>query len=304
MQTLTAEQVLGSAKRKAETARVNLEEAQVRASAGLTSTNDVTKAALQLATSQGQVATTQGNVDRAYIALSFLVGARVSPPLVPPDNTTRAAQRYEESQRNQVKSALERRQDTLRAAQDRRPDVRSAHEKTEALRDSAREPLYRLIPTLSASGQIRFVPDPIGSEKAVDEQVSLNLSWQIFDAGVRYAERRQRLAQAQGSDLDERLLRRSVQADLEAAIAALRAARANATAATMAVTTAQKNAEETLILYRQGLAKAIEVNDANDKQFEAEVTQASAKLTMEQAYLDLRNALGFGPIDEESGSPP
>jgi len=44
---------------------------------------------------------------------------------------------------------------------------------------------------------------------------------------------------------------------------------------------------------------ALEVTDANAKRFDAEVSQASAKLSMEQAYLELRFALGLGPIDEE-----
>jgi outer membrane protein TolC len=56
-------------------------------------------------------------------------------------------------------------------------------------------------------------------------------------------------------------------------------------------------------LYQQGLASAFEVSDANDKRFDAEVTQAAAQLQMEQAYLDLRNALGFGPLDEPKGAP-
>jgi outer membrane protein TolC len=303
IQALTAESVVTSAQRKVDTAKLNLEAARARADAGLASTNDVTKAELQVSTSQGQAANAEGNMNRAYIALSFLVGMRIEPPLVPPDSTTRAAQRYESAPSNQVKTALDRRERALEAAQDRRPDVRSLHERTEALRYSAREPLYRLIPSLSASGQLRFVPDPLGSEKALDEQIGLNLSWQIFDAGFRYADRRQRVAQLESSELDEKLLRRSVESDIRLALAALRAARANFEAASDAVTIAQRNTEETLILYNQGLAKAIEVNDANDKQFEAEVTRDSAKLTMEQAYLDLRFALGFGPLDGEAGGP-
>ena len=303
VQALALEGVLNSAKRKADTAKLNLETAHARAEAGMASTNDVTKAELQVATSQGQVATAEGNVAKTYISLSFLVGQKVTAPLVPPDNTTRAAQRYEDSQRNQVKSALDRRASTvLKAAQNRRPDVRSLHEKTEALRYSAKEPLYRLIPSISAAGQLRFVPDPLPSEKTIDEQVSVNLTWPIFDAGFRYADRRQRIAQLESSEFDEKLLQRSVQTDLELALASLRAARANFTAAGEAVTIARKNTEETLILYKQGLARAIEVNDANDKQFEAEVTQEAGKLTMEQAYLDLRNALGFGPLDEDAGA--
>jgi outer membrane protein len=297
VQALTAERVLASAQRKVDSAKLNVESSKARADAGLASTNDVTKAELQLATSMGQIANAQGNVTRTSVSLAFLVGTKIDAALVPPDTTTRAAQRYEQTQTNQVKVALDRRERALKAAQDRRADVRSLHERTEALRHSAREPLYRLLPSVSAQGQLRFVPDPLASEKAVDEQVSVNLSWQIFDGGFRYADRKQRLAQLQSSELDEQLLRRSVQNDVELALASLRAARANFAAAADAVAAAEKNMEETRILYSQGLAREIEVNDANDQQFQADVTRESAKLTMEQAYLDLRYALGFGPID-------
>ena len=303
VQALATERVLDSAKRKAATAQLNLDETQARAQAGLTSTNDVTKAQLQLATSNGQVANAKGNVDKAYISLGFLVGQKVDPPLVPPDATTAAAKRYEEAQRTQqAKSALQRHEDAIKAAVNRRPDVRSAHERTEALRYSAQETLYRLIPSVSAAGQLRFVPDPLASEKAVDETVTLNLTWTIFDAGFRYADRRQRLAQVASSELDEKALVRSVASDLDTARAALQAARASVEAATIAVAAAKQNIEETLILYKQGLAKALEVTDANDQQFQADVTLESARLTMEQAYLDLRNALGYGPLDEDMGT--
>ncbi|MEA2751569.1 MAG: hypothetical protein QOI41_5712, partial [Myxococcales bacterium] len=65
-----------------------------------------------------------------------------------------------------------------------------------------------------------------------------------------------------------------------------------------AVAASQKLVEEEEILYRQGLARAIEVTTANSQRFDAEVSRASAKLSMEQAYLDLRFALGLAPIDE------
>jgi outer membrane protein TolC len=301
IQALTAEGVLQSAQRKLDAAKLNLETSQARAQSGLASVNDVTKAELQLATSQGQIANTQGNVRRAYIALSFLVGQRVEGPLVPPDTTTQAAQRFEQARSNQVKTALERRERAVAAAEQRRPDVRSLHEKNAALAASASEPLYRLIPSVNAAGQLRFVPDPLASEKALDEQASINLSWQLFDAGVRYADRDQRRAQLESSRLDEKLLRRSVQNDIELALATLHAARENFTAAAAAATAAQKNGEETSVLYQQGLATAFEVSDANDKRFDAEVTRAAAQLQMEQAYLDLRAALGFEPL--ERGEP-
>jgi outer membrane protein TolC len=294
--------VLASAERKLQAAQLNLETAQARSQAGLASSNDATKAELQLATSRGQVENARGNVQRTYVALSFLLAAKVEGPLIAPDNTTRAAQSFEQAPNNQVKNALERRTHALAAAEGRRPDVRALAEKNAGLAAAANEPLYRLIPSVNASGQLRFNPDPLGSEKAVDEQASLNLSWQVFDAGFRYADRKQRLAQLESAKLDEKLLRRSVQNDIELALTALRTARANYRWAEQAAAAARKNAEETKVLYDQGLARAIEVSDASDKQFDADVSRAAAKLSMEQAYLDLRSALGFGPLDERKGT--
>jgi outer membrane protein TolC len=185
MSALASDRVLTAAKRKLETSKANLESAQARVQAGLASSNDVTKAELDLQTSLQQVTSAEGAVVRAFLDLGFLIGQKVDPPLIAPDQTTRAAAAYEQARGNQVKSALERRADALNRALDRRPDVRSSHERTEALKLSASEPLYRLAPSLNASGQVRAVPDPAATEKAVDESVSLNLVWNIFDAGIR-----------------------------------------------------------------------------------------------------------------------
>jgi outer membrane protein TolC len=287
--TLSTERLLESAKRRLESATANQDNAQARAQAQLASVNDVTRAQIEVASAASSVAGAQGNVDRAYVALGFLVGQKLAPPLVPPDRTTKAAAAAEASTPAQLQAALER-----------RPDLRSAHEKTQASQDFAREPLYRLAPTVGASAQVRADPDPVGTARAVDETVTLNLTWSIFDAGFRYADRRTRLAQAESTALDESLLRRSVAADVDTALVSLRAARETLRIADDAVAAAQRNVDETEILYRQGLARAIEVTDANQSRFVAEVTRESARLSMEQAYLDLRQALGYGPLDEEA----
>ncbi|MFI5299286.1 MAG: TolC family protein, partial [Polyangiales bacterium] len=63
------------------------------------------------------------------------------------------------------------------------------------------------------------------------------------------------------------------------------------------VAAAKKNVDETAVLYKQGLARAIEVTDATASVFDAEITYETAKVSMEQAYFDVRQALGFGPLD-------
>jgi outer membrane protein TolC len=210
-----------------------------------------------------------------------------APALALPDRTTEAASHFESNPDDQVRVAL-----------DRRPDLRSAHERTAALRASASEPYYRLAPTLSASGQTRLIPDPLATERGHEETITLNLQWNIFDAGFRYADRRTRSAQAESQALDESLLRRSIENDIKTALVSLQAAREAFKIANDAVTLAQRSSEETQILYRQGLARAIELTDATAQRFDAEVTRATAKLSMEQAYLDLRLAVGLGPTDD------
>jgi outer membrane protein TolC len=288
LQALTAERVLEAAARRLDRARANQQNAEARAAAGLASINDATRAALEVANSAREVATAEGRVGTAYLNLGYLMNRRAAAgSLVAPDRTTQAAEHFEASPENQVRAAL-----------DRRPDLRASHERTEALRSSAKEPMYRLAPTLSASAQLRVLPDPLPTERSHEEVASLNLSWNVFDAGFRYADKRTRSAQAESQALDESLLRRTVDNEIRVALTSLGAARQAFKVTEDAVAAAQKSTEETEILYRQGLARAIELTDATARRFDAEVTRASARLTMEQAYLELRYALGLGPVDE------
>ena len=68
------------------------------------------------------------------------------------------------------------------------------------------------------------------------------------------------------------------------------------------MTTAKANSEETQVLYQQGLARAIELTDANAQTFDAEVNLAGAKLDIATAYLEVRFAQGLDPIDMTSGA--
>lgn len=286
---LTSERLFDVATRRLERARANQQNTEARAAAQLASTNDVTRSLLETAAAAREVTQAQGSVSRAYLNLGFLVGRPVSGPLAAPDGTTRAAET------GAVVTG-----DAVRSAESRRPDVRSAEERTAALEAGAREPLYRLAPTLAASGQVRLIVDPTLSGRTYDAQAQLTLSWTLYDAGQRYADRRTRLAQAKSQALDEQQLRRSVATDVGLAQASLQAARETYRIADEAVRAAQVNSQETEILYQQGLARAIELVDANARRYEAEVSRETARLAMEQAYLELRYALGLDPV----GAPP
>lgn len=289
---LTNERLLDAATRRLERAKANQQNAEARAQAQLASVNDATRATLDAAGASRDVVQAQATLARSYLALGFLVGKAVAGPLTPPDRTIRAAE-----------NAVFRPDDLIKLAEARRPDLRSAKERTASLREAAREPLYRLAPSLAAQAQIRVTIAPLPQEKLHDESVQLTLNWTLYDAGTRYGDRRSRLAQAESQALDERALKRSIAVDVGTQLVTIRAARESFRISNDAVAAAHKNTAETEALYTQGLARAIELIDANAKRFEAEVGRETARLAMEQAYLELRFVLGLDPLGGELDSP-
>jgi outer membrane protein TolC len=65
------------------------------------------------------------------------------------------------------------------------------------------------------------------------------------------------------------------------------------------VAAAQKNVSETSTLYKQGLARALEVADATAGLYDAEVALAQESYQLGVALLDLRAALGLDPLGRE-----
>jgi outer membrane protein TolC len=286
---LSNQHLFDTAKEKLERARASQKDAEARAKAQLAGSNDVTLALVDTATAARDAATAEGNVARAYLQLAFLIGKPVTGALAAPERTLRAAE-----------SAAFRAEDVTQLAEGRRPDVRSAEEHTTSLREFAKEPLYRLAPTLAASAQVKLNIDPLPPDRAHEESATLTLTWNLYDAGVRYADRRTRLAQAESQALDERALRRSIAADVGVALASLKAAREAYKISGDAAAAARQNTTEVEALYKQGLVRGLEVIDANGRRYDAEVGQESAKLAMEQAYLDLRLAVGFDPLEDDA----
>jgi outer membrane protein TolC len=290
---LASEQLLAAARGRLDRAQADRADTETRVAGGLNSTNDLTRATLAVATAQSQVDNAQGSLERAYLQLAFLVGQPVKGPLVAPERTT-----------NNARKNVWKPEEVEKRAEARRPDLLSAEEHTLSLYDGAKEPLYRLLPTLGFSAQLRQLIDPGPSQNnPTSGNLSLTMTWVVYDAGIRYADRRTRLAQAASAALDEHTLRRSIATDIAVALAQLHAARAVLKTQEEAVKTAQSNTDETEILYKQGIARAIELTDANATRYDAETALALAKLSMEEAYLELRFALGLGVVTDELPAP-
>jgi outer membrane protein TolC len=102
------------------------------------------------------------------------------------------------------------------------------------------------------------------------------------------------------ADLNADALARTIDAQVRSAALQLVASQQALVSAQAAMDAARKSSEETAILYRQGLAKAIELVDANEQRFLAEVNYAEAQFSLATVYLALLQAMGRGPLDVEA----
>jgi outer membrane protein TolC len=284
---VNADDNLKAAQYQLKLAQDNLADTSARAKAGFNSTNDVTRAQVDLATTARQVEINKGLLENAYVQLAFTIFAPVS-AYAPPDELLNAAQQPPGATDVLVKFALTR-----------RPDVQVATHSADAAHDFADEPLLRLIPTLGLLGQATGTTNAPPNGHWNDETVQATLTWTIYDAGVRYADKHSRDAQAEIADLTLQQLVRNVDAQVRSAIALLVSSQAALKVADDAQKAAQKSYDETKILYGQGLAKAIELTDADDSIFTAQTNYASAKFALAQAYLAFRQALGLDALGTE-----
>lgn len=290
VEAIAAERVLKAAEGRLERANADLEDTVARVDAQLNSSNDSTRTKLDVASAKRGVTESKSALARARLSLSLLAGASIEGPLEDPDAISRVAETFEGSGDRLSK-----------AAKSARADLKKAHWDTLAARESAEEPLYRLAPTIDLNGVFSANPKPAQGQPWDAETLTLSLTWTVFDGGVRYGDRKSKVAQAETFAYQEKALERTVDTNVRSALVALVAAQEALHVAEEAVAAARSNSDETQILYKQGLARAIELTDANASRFDAEVSLAEAKLDLVEAYLDVRSASGLDPIDSMKG---
>ncbi|HET7754756.1 MAG TPA: TolC family protein [Anaeromyxobacteraceae bacterium] len=285
---LTAEQVLAAAERRLQLARATHADASDRAGAGLVGTNDVTRAEVELWSAERDLTRARSALEIARVQLAYLLDVAPPEDLAAPDALLAAAAQASGGEDALAAEALQRRK-----------DVRALELRADALRAFADEARLRFLPSLSLTGQLRSFGDETFGGFRNDAVVGATLTWPLWDGGLRRAERRERLSLAAIGDLDRSAAARGTTRDLQEALASLRGGQAATRQAEAAALAARRNSEESTILYRQGLATALAVADANTRLFEAEVDVARTRFDLAQAFLALRRATGLDPLGRE-----
>jgi outer membrane protein TolC len=302
LQALAVQKVRDAAVRRKTQADDDLENSQKLNAAGIEGhgQNDVTRALLEQATAQQDVAVDDGNVQRAYLALSFVLNAPVTGALEEPKPLLQTAV-----------TPLGRSEALVAVAENKRLDLIASRHTSRAAHLFAEEPLYRTIPSVSLVGNVTAVdnlttgPTGGGAGAAIPttasntESVALTVTWTLYDAGVRYADKHSRDAQAAIADLQQQTLVRSVANDVLNAINNLSAAKAQLAALGNALQQARDNYAQTDKLYTAGLVTKLEQTTALDSLFETESSYYGTELSVELAYLALREAMGLEPLGAE-----
>jgi outer membrane protein TolC len=283
--TLSAEQVLQATQRRAEFARGSLADARARFDAGLVSSNDVTRAELELASAELELARGRAAADNAHLELANLLNAEIPRQLAEPTPLLAAAS---ESRPDP--------QQLADAASRERLDIAAERTRIASLREFAREPRMRFIPNLNLNGQYRAEDEGGVSGFDDDRTLGLTLGWTPWDGGEAMAESAERRAAVRQAELELQLDERGVATDIRQAVSTLASEQTAIDHADTAARVARKNYDEASELYRQGLASALEVADAAVRLFEAEVAQARARYQLALAFLDVRAASGLEPL--------
>ncbi|HEY4058675.1 MAG TPA: TolC family protein [Kofleriaceae bacterium] len=285
LDVLLAEEVLQAAQRKLETAQVNVKTTTAQKEAQLVSSNDVTRAELDLASAERELAGSKGDVEARYVDLELVINQRVSPGLTAPAELLTAGTQTVSADTGLIQQSV-----------GRRADLVASKEVAAAAKEFAKVPRAAYLPSFDFVAQITATTDDRNGN-TVDGLLGISAKWTLWDSGERSAQARQRDAQTRIAELQAQQLAREIDADVRSAVATLSSRQQALTAAATARDAARKGADEAAILYKQGLAKAIELVDANEQRFIAEVNYATSEFDVERAYLALRLAMGLDPVE-------
>jgi outer membrane protein TolC len=288
--TLGTSQVQEASARRFAFAGQNLEAAKARFAAGLASVNDVTRAELEYAMAEVGLTQVKGEVETSLLQLGHLLDApeAVRGSLVVPEFLIEAASAEAADAEALVDEAL-----------GRRLDVSSLRWEASSRRALAKLPMLGWLPSLSASGRYSLTNEASFNNRNWNWSLGATLTWNLFDGGARFGQRKEQQALARLADLDFQAATRQVDVQVREALVSLANQRASLRQATVAHEVAKKNAVETTELYRQGLASALEVADANVSLFEAEVAFVRERYGLGVAFLNLEAALGLDPFGKE-----
>jgi outer membrane protein TolC len=249
-----------------------------RVQAGTSPPLDRLRAETDRTARESDLAQARANLERSHLALGVLLGREQPVRVLVPDVAPPADAGSPDA--------------LARAALDARPELAVQRAQVSAAEAQVKSAWARLAPELSAGAAYFASTVKYPTDQYDGWRVTVDLAWPIYDGGFRYGKRRQAEAQLAAARAGEAAQRLAVVQEVEdasrdvaVAVERLRLAESQRTLAADAAASARRS-------FEAGVASSLDVIDANDRLYFADVRLADARARLAQAGVALDLAAG------------
>lgn len=275
---LAAEERVGASERAVEAASEHARTARRKLEAGTAEALSVTRAETELVKRESELAQARAERDRARLALGILLGRAEPVRIAMPSPRPAEPVAVEAVEALRVRPEMAARTADVRAAEQRLASAR-----------------WRLAPQISATGTAFASNQPFATGEEEGWRATIDLTWTPFDGGLRSGRRREAEAKLAGARAGEAEQRLHVIQEVEDASRDVRVALERLRLAERQRALAGDSAESAGRGYEAGVAGALDVVDANDRLYQAELGLAEAHARLGIAVVALDRAAGRGP---------
>lgn len=272
--TSAAEEIVAASERAVSVAVEHRASAARGVSAGTMAPLSVTKADTEVVRRQSDLAQARANLERGYLAMGVLLG-----------KTTPVRVQLPAGSQPDVTASPEQ-------ALASRPEMAALDAQIRSAQSQVRSAKLRWLPQLSASGSLFAADVPFPTGKKTGWRLTLDLAWPLYDGGLRSGKGEQAeavLANARAASEAQRLsiVQEALDArrDIGVASERLRLAEQQKDFAAAAAASAQRT-------FEAGVAGSLDVLDANDKLYQADVALADAHGRLGVAQVAWEKAMG------------
>lgn len=272
---LALEEVVAAAERAIELAERQAQSAARRVQAGTAAPLDVLRAQAEKVRRESDLTRARADLERARLSMGVLLGQTVPVRVTAPAETVADAAPLSSE----------------RAFEDR-PEFRVLEAQAEAGRELLRSANARFWPQLHASGSVFASDEPYPTGDKTGWRVGVDLTLPLYDGGLRYGKRDEANAVVRAASLEAAQRRVVVQQEIADAEREVQVAKERLRLAETRARLARDAAASAERSFAVGVASSLDVLDANDQLFQAEVALAAERAHQAQTRIELKRAHG------------